>query len=397
MVERSPTAEKQNVLLIYRRYASSFTAYPWILARGGRLCVDAITRSEHVIKYSRWINEHIAVERDEDFIPRLLETLAAKKYTAVLCVDEPSRTLLLDNREIPELLEYLPFQPDSILNGVAVNKIDFQKWCEGLGIDCPRSVYLTNADEVAQAAGQFSFPFIVKGALGAGGMCVDLVTNENDLKAVIEANADRQGWILQEFVAGSVGTTGFVAGDQGLYAVCSVVNRICMGGGLGPSQIGQFWQDDHLREIAEKMTAIGGVRGLTGFDWILTPSGEYRVIDPHFGRAVPNMVVAHLDGIDLGEAYADLMTAQPAELRKSRDSGACSSDSGAYWLFPQCLQMIFEGGLWHALKEYAPWKKNTHLFFAGKKEWRLFFMQSLEFLWGHTRVVLGGIRKRLRR
>ena len=382
--------ETQRVLLIYRRYASSFTAYPWILARSGRLCVDVLAPKQHMVRHSKWINEHIAVERDQEFIPRLLESLATRNYTSVLCVDEPSRKLLLEHRELPELRNFLPFEPDSILNEVAVNKIEFQKWCESLGIDCPRSICLSNASEVEAAARQFTYPYIVKGALGAGGQCVDRIECVSDLKCVIDENADRKGWILQDFVEGDAGTTGFVACDKGLYAVCSVINHACMGNGLGPSQIGQFWQDDRLREMTKKMTEVGGMRGMTGFDWIMMPNGDYKVIDPHFGRAVPNMVVAHLDGVDLGEAYANFITDQSVELREGHGSGAF------YWLFPQSLQMIFESRFLGALKKYPPWKQNIHLFLAGEGEWRMFFVQSLEFLWGHARVILGGIRNRFR-
>ncbi|CAA6678613.1 MULTISPECIES: ATP-grasp domain-containing protein [unclassified Lentimonas] len=383
-------SEKQCVLLIYRRYSSSFTAYPWLFARSGRLCVDVLAPKSHMVRHSKWINEHIAIERDDELIPRLLESLAARNYTSVLCVDEPSRTLLLQHRELPELRKFLPFDKDSNLNEVAVNKADFQEWCKALGIDCPRSVYLINASEVQVAAKQFTYPYIIKGALGAGGQAVDRIESEQDLAQVLKAYADRKGWILQDFIEGDVGTTGFVAGDQGLYAVCSVINHVCMKGGLGPSQIGQFWKDDRLCEITQKMTAVGGIRGLTGFDWIMTPCGDYKVIDPHFGRAVPNMVMAHLDGIDFGEAYADFITDQPVDLREGDGSGIY------YWLFPQSLLMIFEGKFWRTLRKYPPWRKQVRLFLAGKNEWRLFVAQSLEFLCGHTRVVLGGIRNRFR-
>jgi hypothetical protein len=309
----------------------------------------------------------------------------------VLGVDEPSRTLLLKHREISELNRYLPFRQDSVLHEVAVNKIEFQKWCNNLGIDCPRSVYVNDANAVADAAKQFSYPFILKGALGAGGMCVDRIDSSEDLKSVLEQNSGRGEWIVQEFVDGQVGTTGFVAGREGLYALCSVTNLVCMGDGFGPSQIGCFVRDQRLREITEKMTSQGGVYGMTGFDWIKTSTGEYKVIDPHFGRVVPNMVVAHLDGVDWGEAYADYITNQPAQLREGRGAEI------VYWLFPQSLQLFFEGRLWQTLKNYPPWKRHVRLFFAGKNEWRMFFSQSLEFIFGRARVVLGAVRKCFRR
>lgn len=380
-----------RVLLIFRRYASSFTAYPWILARAGRLRVDVLAPERHMVRHSKWVDRHISAESDEAFIQCLVEQLAAFDYTSVLCVDEPSRQLLLGHRNLPELRGYLPFAPDSELNEIAVNKIKFQNWCERLGIECPRSVYVTEAGEVSAVAGQFAYPFVLKGALGAGGMCVDRIDNADDLKAVLEANAERKEWILQEYVEGEVGTTGFVAGERGLHALCSVTNCVCMGNGLGPSQVGRFLQDERLRTIAEKMTAQGGVCGITGFDWIQTAAGDFKVIDPHFGRAVPNMVVAHLDGVDLGEAYADSITGCPAVLREG--GGSCI----AYWLFPQSLQMIFEGGLWAALKRFPPWSRQVRLFFAGENEWRLFCAQSLEFLCGQTRVLLGSLRRRFKR
>ncbi|MGB0258836.1 MAG: hypothetical protein ACPGES_09310, partial [Coraliomargarita sp.] len=198
-----------------------------------------------------------------------------------------------------------------------------------------------------------------------------------------------QGWILQEFINGPVGTTTFVANEGKLYLQYSVENRVCMRDGTGPSMLCEPVEDAQLDHIVAQMVENGGVNGLTGFDWMRREDGSYVVIDPHFGRVVPNAVVGYRYGLAFDRAVIlSLALEEPQPVTLGPDS------TGSVWVFPQALQLLFEPSKWHYLKQYNPLSKDIHCFFCGKGEWRLFLVQSVEFCWGRFRVLLGGLRAR---
>jgi predicted ATP-grasp superfamily ATP-dependent carboligase len=379
-----------RILLLYRCYSSSFTAYPSILAGEGLMEVDVIAPSRHVIRQSVWVGEHFAANSDEAFLVVLCERLKSGAYQALFCIDEPSRELVLANAQLPELFDYLPFGSQSELNRAAVDKGAFYHWCARHSIPCPKSVCTQSASEVLGLAEEFEFPLVVKGARGAGGIEVDIVRSQQELEVVLNAHREREGWVLQEFIDGPVGTTTFVAREGRRYAIYSVVNRVCMRGGTGPSAICESIYDPRLAALADVMIRDGGVNGMTGFDWMLTPDGEYRVIDPHFGRAVPNAVAGHLSGVNWGHAFwASLVGKEPALV--------CAVDEPSYtvWLFPQALQLLFEPHFWKSFRTYSPFRADVKLFLCGRREWRLFLCQLAEHFLGRFRVLAGAFKGRM--
>ena len=386
---QSHNVSKPKVLLFFRRYASSFTAYSWIFGRCGRIEVHTMAPETHPIRHSKWVDQHLVFESDGELVERLVAALEEGGYDALICLDEPAREIVLEHRDHPTLKPYLPFAEGSPLFEAAVNKVKFQQWCAELGFDSPKSFYCSTREEVQNAVAKFDYPFVLKGAHGAGGQQVHIVENEKTLASLLHDVEGSPGeeWIVQEYLTGAVGTTIFVARGGRLYAHCSVKNRVCMYGGIGPSAICKFVVDPEFERIAQAMAEH--VDGLTGVDWMQHEDGRYLLIDPHLGRATPNAVIAHMDGVDFGDAMYRALSGQAPSVPVPQNSGK------KVWLMPKSLNLIFEGRLGAALRVANPFSRNVRVFFAGKREWRLFAALTFEVLSGNLRVLLGRIRRNM--
>lgn len=383
----SESAAKPKVLLLYRQYASSFTAYPWIFGRERKIEVHTLAPRSHAIRHSRWVDGHHTFDEPGGMIEALLDLLESG-YDAMLCIDEPARELVLENRGNPLIRPYLPFPENSDLFEAAVNKVKFQQWCARQGLASPRSEFCATRDELESAAGEFDFPLILKGAHGAGGQQVHIVRNKDEFAPLIAGIHPAPGdeWIVQEYITGSVGTTLFVAGGGELYAHCSVINRVCMHGGIGPSAICEFIVAPELEAIAAELAKH--MDGLTGVDWMRDAEGRFILIDPHFGRATPNAVIAHLGGVDFGQAFYRALTGARPEMKRPNDS------HNQAWLMPKSLNLIFEGRLFEALRCANPFSRKVKIFWGGRGEWRLFLALTADVVLGNLRVLFGAARRR---
>lgn len=376
----------RRVLLIFRCYSSSFVAYPWILARTEKVIVDVIAPTDHIIHHSAWVSEHIQVQPEESFIDKLCETLRLEKYDEVICVDEPSRTELFNGQARPELQNHLPFPIGSPLYEAAVDKSKFQTWCESLGLLVPESVYCPSLNDISQATKRFGYPYVIKATRSAGGQKVYVIRSSEDFEAYAASTSQDEPSIVQEYVDGLVGTTIFMARGGKLYAHCHYGNILCTDGGTGPAAVCQHYHADLLDSITEIVAQH--VDGLTGFDWIQRKDGSFVLIDPHFGRVAPTGSCAHLFGVDFGEAFV-------ASYSKKEYKSNFKPTASIVWVFPQCLQLILEGGFSVARKRanLSGAKVKCMLFADG--EWRIFARQLFDYLRGALLVTLGALRRKL--
>lgn len=378
--------EKMRVLLVYRRYTSSFIAYPSLLSRQGGFSVDVIAPKSHLIKYAKWTRRTILVEDDDKFIQALIKAISCEDYIAVLAIDEPARKLLLDASDHPEIKPYLPKIEGAVNFDVALSKQAFASWCLKHGLATPRTRFCPTRDLVLERVCDFAYPFILKGDEGAGGQQVFRIHNREELEQVLEEYSAIGQWLLQEYCSGPVGTTIFVAKDGVLYGDCSFINRVSTANGLGPAAVCEYMNTPELTEAAERVASY--VDGFTGYDWILRADGKIVLIDPHFGRAAPTGAVAHLFGVNLGVAYANSLSASlPIQKIKSARS--------IVWIFPQCLQLIMEGRVSEIFGPYGPFRGKSCIFLFARGEWKMFLLQLFDYILGKTRVVLGFWRRKL--
>ena len=371
---------RPRVLLVYRRYTSSFISYPWVFARGGNVIVDTISPKGHLVNHSVWAKRAIEVSENEDFLDRICAVLSEGDYDELLCVDEPSRTLVLEGAGRSELEPYMPFAEGSPLREAAINKSAFHVWCLSVGLDVPRSISCFSEAEVRSAAAEFEFPYVLKAAESAGGKHVFIVRSAKDLDEGLKLLPKDTEWILQEYIGSRAGTSIFMARKGKLYAHVSFENVVCMAGGVGPSTVCKHVESDELLALVEKVSAH--VDGLTGFDWMRRKDGSYVLIDPHFGRVAPSGVCAHLLGVDFGQAYYDSYfgVVSPKSFRK-----VCS----VVWMFPQILHLVLDRDFFRAWRYENPFSPDVKCFFFAKGEWRIFLLQLWDYLKSQIQITAG--------
>ncbi|MEM8867183.1 MAG: hypothetical protein AAGC73_02840 [Verrucomicrobiota bacterium] len=377
---------KPRVLLVYRRYSSSFVSYPWVLARDGKVIVDTISPVGHLINHSVWVNERIKITQFEDFLDRLCEVLREGDYDELLCIDEPSRTLVLEGADRTELAPYMPFDPDSPLQKAATNKTAFHDWCASVGLDSPISQNYATSDAVREAVSGLDYPFVLKAAESAGGKHVFIVRSPKDLEAGLGFLPSETEWILQEYLGSLAGTSIFMAREGKLYAHCSFENIVCMAGGVGPSAVCNQVESEALNALIQKVAQH--VDGLTGFDWMRREDGSYVLIDPHFGRVAPTGVCAHLLGVDFGQAYYD---SYQGTFSPSKYTKACS----VVWMFPQILNLALSRDFRSAWRLQNPFSRGVKCFYFAKGEWRIFILQLTDYFVSQIRISIGRWRNHL--
>ena len=376
----------RRVLLVYSLYSSSLIAYPWILARDGNVVVDTISLKNHVVRHSVWVDSHILVKKPEDFIDRLCDALRESHYDEMICIDEHARTLVFEGAAREELKPYLPFPLESSLFQVATNKSKFYEWCADQGLNVPWSITCHSTTAVKTAVANIDSPYVLKGAVGEGGVQVYIVRKPDDLERALSSEGEGTEWIIQEYLSGAVGTTIFVAREGRLFTHCSFENVACNHNGLGPSAIVRHVENHALEDIAIQVASQVG--GLTGYDWMIREDGSYVLIDPHFGRCAPSGACTHLVGVDLGQAYY-------ASISNDRVSSNYHQSGSVVWIFPQVLQLILERGIAAAFRTGSPTEKHVKLHLCGDGEWRLFLLQLLDSLQLQARVYYRIIRRKL--
>lgn len=380
--------DKVRVLLVYNRSSSSFTAYPWMLARNGKCVVDVLARTEHPVTYSRWINRHIPFESDEDLVRRLKERLGSKAYDSMLMIDESTRNLVLPLRHDPVLAPYMPFPVDSPLNEACMQKTLFHEWCCSNKIPRPHSQLVRNPQEAKLAAGEIGFPLILKGSVGNRGLAVFIVDNPESMFDRMKENGQEKDWLIQEFVRGEVGSTSFIARNGEVFATCSSYKHISLRGGLGPSSIRRFVASPELERIARLVAAAGKISGITGFDWMEAGPNNYKVIDPHLGRGTTSVVASDRDGVDMAEAFYASCTegqAQPPQ----KGSGKI------VWMMPQSIALAFDGWLFKGLRRANPLSRKVSVFWHGESEGRVLRKMAIPKIVGELKVRLGAWQRRI--
>lgn len=378
--------KKFKVLLVFNRSTSSFTAYPWMLARGGQCVVDVLTPCGHPVGFSSWIGHHCTFDEEGELVERLKALLKGGGYDSMLMIDESTRNLVLPRRHDPALAPYMPFPVDSPLNEACMHKTLFHEWCRSNGIPTPHSQLVKDVEEAERAAQAMGFPLILKGSVGNRGLAVFIVDDVEALKARMEENDVQSEWLVQEFIRGEVGSTSFVARDGQVYAACSSYKHISLRGGLGPSSIRRFVASPELERITRSVAEAGQISGITGFDWMEAGPDSYKVIDPHLGRGTTSVVASGRDGVDIGQAFVSSLEdgeVQPPQ----RGSGEI------VWMMPQSVTLAFDGWLFKGLRRANPLSSKVSVFWYGEGEGKLFRAMVCPLIVGKIKVLLGRFRR----
>lgn len=377
-----------RVLLVYRHYASSFVFYPWMLARGG-IEVDVVATVGHPVLHSRFVQRAEAVKADDEAFRRAVsQRLAEGVYGMLLFMDEPSRAVFYRGAVDPIVEPYLPVPRRSELVKAFSDKEFFQGWCERNGVATPRTVSVATADEAIALAREWDYPVVLKGATGMGGKAVRVCHSHPDVRAAFGELSAGGNVLAQRFVHGAIGSTSFVAlrGQVGAWTASEKFMSVAKG--LGPSAVRRVRNDPELGRIAAKIAAAGEITGITGFDWMEGAPGEFLVIDPHFGRCTPPAAISHLAGVDLGRALRDLLEDTGRKQEPTANHGLVVA------MFPQFIELLFQGEAWTLLRRANPFARNVRYFFGPWKEAAMSLRVAGSYISGGAKVFLGRFRRR---
>lgn len=299
-----------------------------------------------------------------------------------------------DNEELknnPAVIPHLPFPENSPLYLACQDKTHFQRWCESNSLPTPATHIADRIEDVPKLAEALGFPCIIKGARGSGGKAVFVIENKTALEQTLQQlhEQNEEAWAVQEFITGTVGSTTFISKHSLVYAHCSSEKFACIGGSLGPSALRRFGEQQTIGELAKQVVSAGQISGITGFDWMRTESGQYKIIDPHFGRCTSSLAAFYKQGLEVDQAFH-------ASLTKGSASPACVNSGKIVWMMPQALELFFKGGVVHALRSANPLRRDVSIFWCGKGEWRMLLSQIWNYSLGHAIVVGGALRQKLR-
>lgn len=380
----------RRVLLVYRKFTSSFIYYPWMLSRAG-LEVDVVCGYKHEIRRSRSLSHvYIAEDNDESFYDTVAARLKTGDYGFLLLVDEPSRGLMYNRESVdPEIEHYLPVLRTNSLVHAFTDKERFQNWCEAHQIPVPVSRIVETAEEAHRWAEEWLFPVVLKGTTGMGGAAVVICQDAEEVRSAFTQLSSSGRVMVQQYISGPVGSTAFVAQRGKIGAWVASEKYIALKGGIGPSAVRRVHAHPELGRIAKRLAEAGEVTGLTGFDWMEISPGQYVVIDPHIGRCTPPGAVAHLSGVDFGRAIVDLIEGRN-NLQHPRD------DSRIIVLFPQVVELILQGGFWQLLRKASPFHRKVKYHFGPFREFRLSLHVFFSYLRGGAKVTLGAMRSKRR-
>ncbi len=383
-----------RILLVFGRYSSSFTAYPWVLARDGLFVVDALAPSWHDVAWSRWLHRFVPFEGPEDFDRTLRDALIAGDYHAVLPMDDPARALVEPKLDGPGQSPTSPEADGVPLSRIASDKVRFHAWARRGGIPVPESIVAGSAEQIRAAAARLGYPVVLKEAHGSGGRNVFVLSGPDRLDGALAELGlarleDDNPFVVQVHLPGRVGSTVIVAREGRVFAVFSVENVLRLDRGLGPAAICRVTDSPALRDLARAFAEAGRLSGLTGFDWVETEDGNPVVIDCHLGRALPTGVLAHYAGIDLGRAlHASLTDGEPEP--PARETGQ------TIWVMPQLVVAVFQGRLFEGLRKAFPLRRDVSVFWGGEGEGRLIRRLLGDYVRGRGGVLLGQWRAALR-
>jgi hypothetical protein len=375
-----------RALLVYRRFASTPVYLPSILSRAGILC-DVITHARHPVRRSRAIaHTYVCESSDEAFFQAICARVREERYDGLLLIDEPARSLVYARETPPELEPYLPIPRSNELHRAAADKQLFQSWCERRGVPTPATRVVNSLGEIEAFVSERDYPVVLKGAQGFGGEAVKIVHTPEQARSAFARLSVQGAVLVQEFIHGPVGSTAFVAHRGRITAWFASEKYIALSGGLGPSAVRRFQSHPELGRIARHIAEAGEISGITGFDWMDAGDGRFVVVDPHFGRCTSPAVLGDAVGIQLGKAWVDAIAGSGSvqEPRASRELAA---------LFPQCLDLVFQGRLWELLRRATPLTSGVSYYFGPRDEWRMSLALARDYLHAGVRVLVGHARE----
>ena len=379
--------EPPRILLAVRTFSHSYLHLPAHLVRAG-FEVDLLACRGNPLLASRSVKRRWPVARDDAAFAALVrERLATGEYAALQLVDEPALLAALGTAPATLPASYLPFTDPQLRSSVG-RKANFYAWCDKHAVPTPSTAIVQRWEEVESAAAAFGYPYLVKGDTGSGGQTVRFINSQADLDAARPALALHGPWLVQERISGPTCAALFAAHQGRLLGWFAVIKRVVLGSGRGPTLIGEICSPDEVEDICSRLCVLGGLNGLHGFDFMLSPEGRPLVIDPHLGRCTTMTHFGPLCGVDLGALWRDAL------LGACRPAARPDSTGTVFLKFPELIEYFFERGLRQTFADLRPWRSRWTVGWGVPNEFPAIALGSADIFVGKVRVAVGAIRRR---
>jgi predicted ATP-grasp superfamily ATP-dependent carboligase len=377
-----------RVLLAMRRHVESFAQIPFCFREAGLDVEVAYTLWTKSICFSKHVNKfHLIAYPSEDFACELLEVIHSQHFDFVFFVDEPAITAIYSSPSLSDYSRWLPFPSGSPLEKCIGNKNHFQAFMESNKLPTPKTFLVSTIDEARERSAELGLPVIIKEPDSTSGNGVFIIQNEKELNATLNALKASDQFIVQQFIEGQTVAATFLAFNGVLKCDIIVEKKVALYSGKGPSVVGQFIENESIRETCKKIAMIGDLSGITGLDFMIDAQGNAYGIDPHFGRMTTHVHFGPFCGIHFGHMLRECLEGNLAQRTPKQSSVSMVK-------YPECISLIFQGGLPILLRQFPLHKKTTVYLFKQPEELCLCLVQGfLAIYWGF-RCIAGAIKAR---
>ncbi|MEM7791671.1 MAG: ATP-grasp domain-containing protein [Verrucomicrobiota bacterium] len=371
----------KNILLIGYNWPLTAVRLPHLLRRAGNH-VDAVFPKGFTVGNSKYLNRCFWTPANrKSFIQELNKVLDRKEHDVFVLTDEAVLKSLSQEPDLTCLKKMgcLPLDPEKLQS--LYDKVAFTKLAQKESWPVPESeTFTTPEDAIEYGRSSLGFPFIVKGALGAGGASVQIFRSESDTRSISDSLKKNGRCALQRYITGDVGVTEAIYDRGKLIGMISSIKFRKRGGETSPSCSRKMVYHPKMAEVASRIGETFGYSGFFGFDWILeAATNEIKVIELH-GRAPSGYNLGQRIEVNFGEIVKMIGSNAPDQiLMKSEYHGS------VYSIFPQYLQ-YFEGISWE--KKWATFRED----FPSTKNKKFYDIPDLTDL-----IVFKSYREKIRR
>lgn len=238
---------------------------------------------------------------DPHFVERLIEECEKNQVGLVVPLNDLELRVMARAREelVRRGTKVVVAEPDAI--EVCLDKLKTAQMLSQWGISGPRT--FTELNEVAEllSSGDLAFPLIVKPRWGSGSIGVEIVFDEDELRAAYVLTGRKAGRtvirgissenagpvvLVQELISGQEYGLDVVCDLDGRYVGTNVRRKLGMR--AGETDRAEVVEDPALEALGESLAAAIGHRGNLDVDVMVGKNGPFVIeLNPRFGGGYP--------------------------------------------------------------------------------------------------------------
>lgn len=300
-------AQPKRVLLLGYDRPLTAVRLPQLFGEAGHR-VDAVYPNGFSVGESRYLNTCYWTDSKEgSYLSVLQGVLEKNEYDLCILSDEKVLRILSDEvgHVCIKRLGNLPL--DSLRLQSLFDKASFTEFGQSEKWPLPESKIFDNSPQAIEyGRNTVKYPFVVKGATGAGGWSVQIFKSDEDLKSIKSSLNSGGRCVVQRYIIGDVGTVEALYHRGELLAFISSMKYRNRGGETSPSASRKLLYHAQLQPIAEQVGRALGYTGFFGFDFMHeSQSNDIKVIELH-GRAASSYNLGKRIGVDFAKIVSGI-------------------------------------------------------------------------------------------